>query len=197
MIQKIGNSGKEFYLCLMEKEDIEEVLQLCDQCVGQNLYQKEELAKTIGSNERWFLLLKTSEGELAGYIYYYLTAAEYIAEDARLSIEKIRHVCRREAAPVGKIQSIGVKEKFRRQGLAVHMLQYALDGLSEKGIEEVFIVCWNAGGRVPLAKALQACRFSHLSSAKMIWYDKEDLFCPYCKGRCRCDAEVYYKKVCN
>ena len=200
MIQMIKKSGKEFYLCPLEKEDIEEVLLLCDRCVGKNLYQKEELAQTIGSKERWFLLLKTAEGELAGYIYYYITNAGQIAEDSRISIEKIRQACGQtlepvgKLQPVGKIQSVGVKEAFRGQGLAVHMVQYVMNQFSEKGIGEVFIICWNAGGRVPLAKTLQKCRFIHLSSAKKIWYDKEDLFCPYCKGRCKCDAEVYFKK---
>lgn len=196
----IKKSGKEFYLCPLEKEDIEEVLLLCDRCVGKNLYQKEELAQTIGSKERWFLLLKIAEGELAGYIYYYITNAGQIAEDSRISIEKIRQACGQtlepvgKLQPVGKIQSVGVKEAFRGQGLAVHMVQYVMNQFSEKGIGEVFIICWNAGGRVPLAKTLQKCRFIHLSSAKKIWYDKEDLFCPYCKGRCKCDAEVYFKK---
>lgn len=208
----IKKSGKEFYLCPLEKEDIEEVLLLCDRCVGKNLYQKEELAQTIGSKERWFLLLKTAEGELAGYIYYYITNAGQIAEDSRISIEKIRQACGQtlehvekmqsagkiqpvgkmqsagkmlpaeKLQPVGKIQSVGVKEAFRGQGLAVHMVQYAMNQFSEKGIREVFIICWNAGGRVPLAKTLQKCRFIHLSSAKKIWYDKEDLFCRIVKG---------------
>ena len=65
----------------------------------------------------------------------------------------------------------------------------------EKGIGEVFIICWNAGGKVPLERALQECKFVHLFSAKMIWYNKKELYCPYCKGRCKCDAEVYFKKV--
>ena len=195
-IQEIKTSGREFDLCPLEKEDIEETLQLMDQCVGENLYHKEELEQTIGSADRVFQLLKTAEGELAGYIYYYLTAADQIAADARLTEQKIRQVCRQDAlAPVGKIQSIGIKEAFRRQGLAVSLMEHALAQFTGMGVEEVFIICWNAGGKVPLEKALQKCRFVHLSSAKMIWYNKKDLFCPYCKGRCKCDAEVYFKKA--
>ena len=77
-------------------------------------------------------------------------------------------------APVGKIQSVGIKEAFRRQGLAVWLMKYALRQFAEKGIGEVFIICWNAGGKVPLEKALQECRFVHLFSAKMIWYNKKE-----------------------
>ena len=74
-------------------------------------------------------------------------------------------------------------------------MKYALRQFAEKGIGEVFIICWNAGGKVPLERALQECKFVHLFSAKMIWYNKKELYCPYCKGRCKCDAEVYFKKV--
>lgn len=171
----LGASGREFCLCSLEKEDIEETLQLMDRCVGENLYQKEELA---------------------GYIYYYLTNEKQIAEDTRLTEQKIQQVCQQDTlAPVGKIQSVGIKEAFRRQGLAVWLMKYALRQFAEKGIGEVFIICWNAGGKVPLERALQECRFVHLFSAKMIWYNKKELYCPYCKGRCKCDAEVYFKKV--
>ena len=155
---RFGASGREFCLYSLEKEDIEETLQLMDRCVGENLYQKEE--------------------------------------DTRLTEQKIQQVCQQDTlAPVGKIQSVGIKETFRRQGLAVWLMKYALRQFAEKGIGEVFIICWNAGGKVPLEKALQECRFVHLFSAKMIWYNKKELYCPYCKGRCKCDAEVYFKKV--
>lgn len=195
MIQRIEISGRAFYLRPLETEDIEEALQLMDQCVGKNLYHRDELMQAIGSHEKRFMLFKTEAGELAGYIYYYVTTGDHIADAARISQEKVRRVCREPLAPVGKIQSVGVKEEFRRIGLAVHMLGHALEQFAGMGVEEVFIICWNAGGRVPLGKALEKCQFTHLSSAKMVWYDKEDLFCPYCKGRCKCDAEVYFKKV--
>lgn len=205
-IQKIKTSSGEFYLRPLKKEDIEETLQLMDQCVGENLYQKTELEQTIGRQDRAFFLLKTAEKELAGYIYYYLTSVDQIAEDARLAVQKIRQVCGlgaparesrsvRKPQLVGKLQSVGLKEEFRRQGLAVLMMEHALAQFAGKGVENVFIICWNAGGKVPLEKALQKCQFVHLSSAKQIWYDKKDLFCPYCKGRCKCDAEVYFKRI--
>ena len=44
---RFGASGREFCLYSLEKEDIEETLQLMDRCVGENLYQKEELEQAI------------------------------------------------------------------------------------------------------------------------------------------------------
>ena len=55
---RFGASGREFCLYSLEKEDIEETLQLMDRCVGENLYQKEELEQAIGSSERAFLRLQ-------------------------------------------------------------------------------------------------------------------------------------------
>ena len=122
--------------------------------------QQLHLEQAIGSSERAFLLLRTAEGELAGYIYYYLTNEKQIAEDTRLTEQKIQQVCQQDTlAPVGKIQSVGIKEAFRRQGLAVWLMKYALRQFAEKGIGEVFIICWNAGGKVPLERALQECKF--------------------------------------
>ena len=158
----LGLLAENFVCIHWKNEDIEETLQLDGQVRRRNLYQKEELEQAIGSSERAFLLLRTAEGELAGYIYYYLTNEKQIAEDTRLTEQKIQQVCQQDTlAPVGKIQSVGIKETFRRQGLAVWLMKYALRQFAEKGIGEVFIICWNAGGKVPLEKALQECRFVH------------------------------------
>ena len=111
---RFGASGREFCLYSLEKEDIEETLQLMDRCVGENLYQKEELEQAIGSSERAFLLLRTAEGELAGYIYYYLTNEKQIAEDTRLTEQKIQRVCQQDTlAPV----SYTHLDVYKRQGM--------------------------------------------------------------------------------
>ena len=57
----------------------------------------------------------------------------------------------------------------------------------------VFAICWKPGKIVPAGKMLKECGFDDLTEAKNVWYDDKDLVCPYCKGRCRCDAEVFYK----
>ncbi len=182
-----------FYLKPLMEEEIEEARFLCDECVGENLYSKEEIAATIGAVDRFFYLLKSEKGETVGYIYYYLTDEEYIAKYAKLDVELFRAIYSDGNKKVGKIQSVGLKAEYRGIGLAAKMIRFILDTLKEISIDVAFIVCWKPGGVVPLGKALSECHFDYLAEAKQVWYDDTELICPYCKGRCLCDAEVYYK----
>ena len=73
------------------------------------------------------------------------------------------------------------------------MIDYALKILESRGIDTVYIVCWKPGGIVPLQKALEKCGFTYIVTVEDAWYKDERLFCPYCKGRCHCSADIYCK----
>ena len=182
-----------FSLKPLSIEEIEEARLLCDDCVGENLYSKDEISATIDSQEKFFYLLKGEDGETVGYIYYYLTELKYIANYSKLDIELFGTVYSDINKQIGKIQSVGLKTSYRGIGLATKMIQFVLSELKAKFIDVAFIVCWKPGGAVPLSKALSECDFKYLVDAKRVWYDNTELICPYCKGRCLCDAEVYYK----
>lgn len=186
-------NNEKFFLRPLKVEDVEETLALCDACVGKNLYTKEEIEESIDSKERFFYLLETETGNCAGYIYFYVTEKDSIADYAKLDTKLFDSVCQNTEKRVGKIQSIGVREEYRGSRFAVKLLRFALEKLKENEIAEVFIVCWKKGKEVPLESSLKECRFEFLSVAHKVWYDYTELQCPYCKGRCECDAKVYYK----
>lgn len=186
-------NGRAFCLQPLKPEEAEEARLLCDGCVGENLYPKEEIAAAIGAPDRFFYLLKTAEGETAGYIYYYLTGLDEIARYAKLSPALLQKVYPKPGRKVGKIQSVGLKAPYRALGLAAPMMRFSLGELRTLGAEAAFIVCWKPGGKLPLGRALESCRFRHLAQSQKVWYDDTDLICPYCKGRCLCGASVYYK----
>ena len=189
----ISENKMLFRLEPLKKEDIDEVRQLCDECVGQNLYSEGEIASTLSDEDRFFYLLKNEKGKIIGYIYYYLTDEDSIAEYSKLDKALLHSVCQKTEKKVGKIQSVGLKENYRGCGLATQMIHFVLGKLRAVSVEVVFIVCWKPAGSVPLKKALSGCDFSFLTEAEKVWYDDADLICPYCNGRCRCNAEVYYK----
>lgn len=189
------NSAERFFLHPLTDAELEQAVALCDAHVGKNLYSREELAETIGSDQRFFYFLKTAQGETAGYIYYYLTELERIAHYAKLDAALLQAVCPAEAGLVGKLQSIGVEEEYRGRRMAAHMTSLMLREMKARGIQAVFSVCWKMGGLVPLKKTLQECGFQFLTTAYRVWYDDAELLCPFCKGRCRCDAEVFYKLI--
>ena len=194
MIHKITLENQAvFFLQPLRREEIDEAQRLCDACVGKNLYAREEIAAAIDARDRFFYLLKNEKEETVGYIYYYLTDEAYIAKYAKLDVALLRAVYRQQEKSIGKIQSIGLKREYRGMGLAAEMILFIVEDLRSMDTEAVFIVCWKPEGVVPLGRTLLNCDFHFLTEAKKVWYDDADLICPYCHGRCVCDAEVYYK----
>ena len=69
MTHEIEAGGQTFSFVRLETENLEQALLLCDQCVGKNLYTREELMQAIEDENSMFQILKTEEGQIAGYIY--------------------------------------------------------------------------------------------------------------------------------
>ena len=182
-----------FSFRLLTKEDLEETISLCNECVGENLYSKEDLRKAIEDSEHFFYLVTAGEKEIAGYIYYYLTDLKSIADYTKLNVKLFYDICSRKPAKVAKIQSVAVRDKYRGSNFSVSMIDFALGKLKEIRADIVFGVCWKMGEYVPMKKTLCECGFTYFSKAEKIWYEDTKLICPYCKGRCVCDAEVYYR----
>ena len=44
-----------------------------------------------------------------------------------------------------------------------------------------------------MEKNLKKFGFCYLVNSKRVWYDKKELICPICNGRCKCDGAIYYK----
>ncbi len=187
----IGN----FTLNPLKPCDVDEVILICDECVGKGLYTASEIMETIGSCSRFVYALKSPEGEIAGYVFFFLTDIASLCKDAKIDKEILLRVLGRHKSKIGRIQSIAIKEKYRGEGLSEKLIDFAVAKLHEMQAEYVFIVCWKKGDFVPLKKTMEECKFEFLSISKKVWYDHEGLYCSYCKGRCSCDAEIYFKKV--
>lgn len=177
----------------LRADEVDIAKRLCDECVGKDLYSAEELTASIDARQCFFYLLKAKSGEAVGYIYFRITDAQQIAADGKQNISTIRGLCRQKMGSVGKIQSIGLTQPYRKSGYGKYMIDFALEKFKSLHVEQVFIICWKKGDDVPLRSTLMQCDFLFLSTAKMVWFDHPRLHCPYCAGRCRCDAEIYYK----
>lgn len=188
----INNKTLSFHR--LKREEVDMAKAMCDACVGKGLYTKEEIIKTIDSNTNFFYLIYNENGDTVGYVYYYVANIEEIANDAKLGKDIFRSV-EKDLRIVGKIQSVGVMNEYRGEGIAKKAIRFALDKFCEMGIKTVFTICWKKGDTVPLKKALTECGAVFLSSAQKVWYDKNELECPFCGGRCTCDAEVYYTSL--
>ena len=172
--------------------DLEETVALCDACVGKNLYPRERIREAMAAEDQFFYLLENPAGEAVGYLFFLLTDPVTIARSAKTDPQVLTAVCDGPER-VCRLQSIALREDYRGTGLAENLLNFALGRVRCLGIRTIYVVCWKAGLRVPLEKPLQKCGFSFLTEAKKVWYDEPLLHCPYCNGRCHCDAEIYYK----
>lgn len=175
---------------------VDAAAKLCDRCVGKNLYPYTYLASVLENPEHFFYLLVTAEEEAVGYIYFFLTGLEEMAALSKLPRERLAMISEREAPVIGNLQSIGVTEAWRRHGLSEQLVGFYLEQLQQCLLADAaFGVFWKPEGHVPMEKTLKAFGFRHLEDAHRVWYDKEDLICPYCRGRCACDGAVYYKPI--
>lgn len=173
----------------LKESEIAQALHIADTCVGKNLYSYEEFSNAISSKDKFFFFLKNEDGKIAGYIYFLITSSYEVVSSVNLNLNEIPFSER-----CGKIQSVALSEEYRGEGLASEMIDFAIKTLKEKGIDIVYIVCWKPGGFLPLKKALDKCCFTYLVTIKDAWYKDVNLICPYCKGRCHCSADIYYKR---
>lgn len=178
----------------LTQERMGKALELCDACVGKNLYTKADLADVMDSSEKQFFFLMTPDETAAAYIYFRLINLEEAERLSKLRLLQMGHPAFEETALIGNLQSIGVRPEYRHQGLSKRLVERYLQWLmNESKADMAFGVFWKPEGKVPMESTLKKFGFHHLVDSPRVWYDKKDLICPVCRGRCSCDAAIYYK----
>lgn len=170
---------------------------LCDESVGKNLYSQAYLASILARPDHHFYLLTAPEGEIAGYIYFYLTGLDEMAALSKLPRSRLADLSVKERPVIGNLSSIGVAASWRRLRLSEYLIGFALEQLERLEADFAFGLGWKIGDYVPMEKTLRVFHFICLGEARRVWYDRPGLICPYCEGRCECAAAVYYKALCK
>ena len=192
----IGNGAVEkLKLQRLSEKYILKTSQLCDRCVGKNLYTTDYLASILHEKNHFFYLLLTDKDVLVGYMYFIMMDRAEFASLSKLDTLHLSHLCNGNDDKIGNLRSIGVAEPFRNKGLSKELIQFSLDELTSLGADVAVALCWKAGAVVPMRHTMLSCGLKYLTDAHRVWYDIKDLECPYCIGRCKCDAEVYYKRL--
>lgn len=178
----------------LNQEYLEDAVLLCDQCVGKNLYTAEYIQSLLDKPDHYFYLLLSPEGKAIAYIYFFCTDIEEAARISNISVEQIAKACGKQAPVIGNLQSIGISMQWRGLGLSNQLISFSLEQLHTKlQADMAFGICWKPKGTVPMASTLSRFNFQYLTDAHGVWYEKDNLVCPYCEGRCLCDAAIYYK----
>lgn len=186
--------AEELTLTSLTQELLEQTIKLCDKCVGENLYTLSEFAEVMESRDKKIFLLVTPKGKVAAYIYFKLADITEAEGLSRQSLQDFNEKVFKKNSVFGILQSIGVCEEYRNYGLSERLSEIYMKWLLENTDADIaFGVFWKPNGKAPMESVLKKFGFSYLTDSKNLWYDNENLVCPVCNGRCRCDAAIYYK----
>ncbi len=194
MNKEIFLSEDSLSLSAAEKEDLLDIKSLCDDTVGKDLYSLFDLEDAIDDEDKFLYILKDNGHSLIGYVYFKIEEKGKMHEEIKLSTKE-EEILKAKSKKVGKLQSISLKTEFRGKGLSEKLIEFFLSILKSLNIDLAYAVCWKKGDYVPLQKAMDSTGFVYLKEEKEFWYNNSELYCPFCQGRCHCDAEIYYKKL--
>lgn len=190
----LSRSGFSFQRLSLARLDL--AVTLCGECVGKNLYSRDLLAAVVDAPYQQYYFLLTPEGETAGYIYFHAASLDSMAALSRIPRERLAVISEKKAPVIGNLRSIGVVKAYRHRGLSEELVRFYLERLqNDWSADTAFGVFWKPNGHIPMERTLTAFDFIHLGDSSRVWYDNDELICPVCGGRCRCDAAIYYKPI--
>lgn len=179
----------------LTRQDVAAAAQLCDRCVGKNLYPKDYLAAVVHDPSHFFYLMFSGDDTPVGYMYFIVMDRAELARISKLDAAQLDRLCDEPDIRIGNLRSIGLVEPYRNKGLSEALIRFSFAQLTSLGVHLAVGLCWKPGQFVPMQKTMELCGMQYLTDAHRVWYDIDDLECPYCSGRCECDAAVYYKRL--
>ncbi len=185
---------EELILTPLTLEYLDQATQLCGKCVGENLYTKSIIEATIKQQNQQFFLLITPQKKAVAYIYFKLINLREAELLSKKSLSKLKQIVKKDDLIIGNLQSIGVLAEYRKCKLSEYLMKVYLEYLLKNTQADIaFGVFWKKNGEIPMEKNLKKFGFCYLVNSKRVWYDKKELICPICNGRCKCDGAIYYK----
>ena len=185
---------EELILTPLTLEYLDQATQLCGKCVGENLYTKSIIEATIKQQNQQFFLLITPQKKAVAYIYFKLINLREAELLSKKSLSKLKQIVKKDDLIIGNLQSIGVLAEYRKYKLSEYLMKVYLEYLLKNTQADIaFGVFWKKNGEIPMEKNLKKLGFCYLVNSKRVWYDKKELICPICNGRCKCDGAIYYK----
>jgi len=195
MLTKQIKLNDDLTLMLLSPQNVTIAKELCDKCVGKNLYSEAFLRSIIGDENYFFYLLQEDDTTI-GYFYCFLSDCVKTVELLKLDKSQSRSIFSEKELRVGVLQSIGVLPNNRHHGIAVKLIKYFEAIFFGKfNVDLIAVPAWKQDELIPAEKSLLKGEFEYFTDVKKLWYDCDDLVCPYCKQqKCVCDAAVFIKR---
>ncbi|MFQ8639898.1 MAG: hypothetical protein ACLR94_17095 [Acutalibacteraceae bacterium] len=171
------------------ERDFLQMLPLCDERYGPGY-----LTKAIF--DRWMehkSLLKIAEmgGEFAGFAVMVPASVEEVMEKMAMPREDVDAIAGGRPALIYK--SAAVPRRHEHKGVMHALAVAGLATARQEGYGSLFGSAWMYNGKSPIAGTFQSFGFVPLYRREKLWYNDSGYTCVVCKGRCICDAMIYYK----
>ncbi len=175
---------------------IDTAIALCDEYVGENMYSFEEISAATDGDKSFFFMLYDKNRVPIGYTYFLLMDKKEFLQFSKLDRSQFDSLGLPNGAVIGNLRSLAIVREYRGQHYAKDLFGFSVDFLRSNTKADIAAgVLWKMGEEIPMKKVFEEFSFFHLADTELVWYDKEDMYCPYCKGRCVCGASVYYKNL--
>lgn len=174
-----------------EERDFLRMLPLCDERYGPGYL-------TRAAFDRWMehkSLLKVAEadGEFAGFAVMVPASVPEVMERMAMPREDVEAFAGGRPALIYK--SAAVLRRYERRGVMRALAAAGLETARWEGYGCLFASAWVYRGERPIAGTFRAFGFAPLYKRERLWYGDAGYTCVVCKGRCTCDAMIYYKKL--
>ncbi len=175
----------------VQESDYKTIFELCEKRFGKGYLTHSEFEQWLKSPT--LCLAAEYEGDFAGFVCYTPQSPEDLAKYMQLDACYISSVSDNKAVVHGK--SAVLLEEYEHLGIMQALVTAANNNAKELGFGAVFVPAWEYDGFVPVEKMVNKLGFQEIARRKNIWYDMENYTCVVCKGRCKCNAVIFEKRL--
>lgn len=164
---------------------------LCDLRYGTGYMTREVYAHWMEHPD--MIQIALVDGQFAGYSSMLPVTLDEVVTGMKVNRSDAERIA--GGRPILYYKSTVVPFEYEGRGHFQALAHAAMATAREQGYGSMFSTAWTYGGYTPLARPFARLGFEHLYRRSMLWYEDKNYTCIVCKGPCRCDAELYYKKL--
>lgn len=167
------------------------IRQHCDQRYGTG-YMTEEVYRHWMEHPE-LVQIALVDDQFAGCTGMYPVTPEEVVRKLAVDPADVERIAGNR--PILYYNTTMVTKEYDGRGYSQAMIKSALRTARDQGYGSIFGSAWIYDGAVPIARTVSRMGFQALYRRKMLWYGDKSYTCVICKGPCKCDAEIYYKKL--
>ena len=174
-----------------EERDFPQMLPLCDERYGSGYLTKEIFDHWM--EHKSLLKVAEIEEEFAGFAVMVPAAVQEVMEKMTMPREDVEAIAGGRPALI--YTSAAVPRRHEHKGVMHALAAAGLETARQEGYGSLFGSAWMYNGKSPIAGTFRVFGFKPLYKREKLWYNDPDYTCVVCKGRCTCDAVIYYKTL--